>query len=112
MTSRFRTIQENDSVPLGRSLTVVLFSVLVGGAAVGASVLLSGARIPKPSFAPPSSAPTSMPEQSLIERTARGAHLHSAQRAALERYAWVDRDAGIVSIPIDRAIELKAEKEP
>jgi hypothetical protein len=36
--------------------------------------------------------------------------LHRDEDAALGRYGWVDRKAGIVRIPIDRAIELVAEK--
>jgi hypothetical protein len=36
--------------------------------------------------------------------------LHSHEEATLERYGWVDRKAGVVRIPIERAIELVAEK--
>jgi hypothetical protein len=32
------------------------------------------------------------------------------RRAPLSEYGWVDRDAGIVRIPIDRAIDLLAER--
>lgn len=32
------------------------------------------------------------------------------QREALSNYGWVDRDAGIVEIPIDRAMELVSEE--
>ena len=40
-------------------------------------------------------------------RTARAApSLARRQRARLERYEWVDRDAGVVAIPVDRAIDL------
>lgn len=28
------------------------------------------------------------------------------QRQRLERYAWIDREAGAVAVPIDRAVEL------
>ncbi|MCS6953361.1 MAG: hypothetical protein RMK57_02685 [Bryobacterales bacterium] len=33
-----------------------------------------------------------------------------AEAALLNSYGWVDRDAGIVRIPIDRAMELLAER--
>jgi hypothetical protein len=33
-----------------------------------------------------------------------------AQQAELNRYAWVDRQKGVVAIPIDRAIELVAQR--
>jgi hypothetical protein len=36
--------------------------------------------------------------------------LHRDEDLALSRYEWVDRKAGVVRIPIDRAIELVAEK--
>jgi hypothetical protein len=45
--------------------------------------------------------------------TAEGQEL-SAYRAAAERrlnsYAWIDRQAGVVSIPIDRAMDLVAQR--
>ena len=101
MNSRTRLLQEDDRVPLGRALLVALFSVLVSAGAVGVSAV-----------AFPSPSTTSMPEQSLIERTARGIRLREAQRAELDKYEWVDRDAGLVSIPVERAIDLAAEGEP
>jgi len=36
--------------------------------------------------------------------------LHAAEDAALGRYGWADREAGVVRIPIERAIDLVAEK--
>jgi hypothetical protein len=36
--------------------------------------------------------------------------MEAAESEVLESYDWVDRDAGIVRIPIDRAIELLAER--
>jgi hypothetical protein len=34
----------------------------------------------------------------------------AAQHAKLDSYAWVDRNAGVVRIPIERAIELMASR--
>jgi DNA-binding GntR family transcriptional regulator len=34
----------------------------------------------------------------------------AAETAILHSYGWVDRDAGIVRIPIERAIEILAER--
>jgi hypothetical protein len=34
----------------------------------------------------------------------------AAENATLHSYRWVDRDAGVVGIPIDRAIAILAEK--
>jgi hypothetical protein len=36
--------------------------------------------------------------------------LRRTENAALSSYGWVDRKAGVVRIPIDRAIDLVAEK--
>jgi len=35
---------------------------------------------------------------------------HAAQQQALESYAWEDRQAGIVRVPIERAMDLLLEK--
>jgi hypothetical protein len=37
--------------------------------------------------------------------------LRAAEEAALNSYGWVDKDAGIVKIPVDRAMEILAKKE-
>jgi len=36
--------------------------------------------------------------------------LRASERAQLEGYGWVDRDAGTVHIPIDRAMSLLAQR--
>jgi hypothetical protein len=38
------------------------------------------------------------------------AKLRAYEESMLERYSWVDRDKGIVRIPIDRAIEITAQR--
>jgi hypothetical protein len=47
-----------------------------------------------------------MTEQTPIARTERGLALRAAQRERLEHYGWIDRDAGIAYIPIDRAMDV------
>ena len=37
-------------------------------------------------------------------------NLRKAEAAVLNSYGWVDRKAGIVRIPIDRAMEVRAER--
>lgn len=49
-------------------------------------------------------------EQSLITDTRRGAALRDEQEASLHRWSWIDRDAGVVQMPIDRAMELLEER--
>ncbi len=41
---------------------------------------------------------------------AENARSAAAERAILESYAWIDRDAGIVRIPVERALELVLEE--
>lgn len=53
--------------------------------------------------APPAPRNESEPETALNDYLAR-------QKAALSGYAWVDRGKGVVSIPIDRAMEIIAAK--
>ena len=36
--------------------------------------------------------------------------LRAAEEAALQSYGWVDRDAAIARIPVDRAIDIVAER--
>ena len=110
MTSPLRMLQENDRVPLRGALLIALSAVLVSAGAVGVSVLLAGSRPSAARVSGPSASATSMPEQSLIERTERGLDLRRAQQREFERYEWVDGDAGIVRIPIERAIDLAAER--
>lgn len=43
---------------------------------------------------------------SLFAHPADGERLAAEQRARLGRYAWVDRDAGVVRVPIDVALTL------
>ena len=68
---------------------------------------------PDAAVTPSSPGPAADPlERSLVERTRGGLDLRARQRAALESYGWVDRDAGVARIPIDRAIDLTVERAP
>ena len=48
-------------------------------------------------------------EQQLFESATRGVRDREARKKALESYGWVDRKAGVVHIPIERAMELTAK---
>ncbi len=41
-----------------------------------------------------------------IRDTADGERRHAAERRALESYGWVDRERGVVHVPIDAAIDM------
>jgi hypothetical protein len=49
-------------------------------------------------------------DRSSIEDHAVGLELRARQRRELSRYGWVDREQGVVEIPIERAMELIVEE--
>jgi hypothetical protein len=52
-----------------------------------------------------------MPEPRLqIDAPNELRQLRAAEEAALNSYGWADKDAGIVKIPIERAMEILAKK--
>jgi hypothetical protein len=53
-------------------------------------------------------------EQTPAWGPARGLEKQRKEREELGRYRWIDRDAGLVAIPIERAMELfeQRQKEP
>ncbi len=51
-------------------------------------------------------------EQTLVLHTARGVELRDRQRASLSRWEWIDRDGGVIQIPIDVAIDMLAASPP
>ena len=48
-------------------------------------------------------------EQQLFESSTRGERDRAARKERLGSYGWIDRKAGIVRLPIDRAMELSAQ---
>ena len=58
-------------------------------------------------LAPIDAPPAAMPSPPLQREPSRDlAALRAEKRAILDEYAWIDRDKGIVRIPIDRAMSL------
>jgi hypothetical protein len=113
----FAPEQAADHLPQRRLVAVGAASVVILLVAIAAAGLLL--RVDRPDHgratAPlPARAPDEIGhvEQSLVESTRRGLDLQDRQRAALGRYGWVDRDAGIARIPIERAIDLTLERSP
>jgi len=46
----------------------------------------------------------------LINQTLDMQEFRASQQSVLDSYGWVDRDHGVVRIPIDRAIDLLAQR--
>jgi hypothetical protein len=49
-------------------------------------------------------------EFSLFDLEARGVEKRARDRARLDQLGWVDRDAGVVHVPIDLAMELTVDR--
>jgi hypothetical protein len=84
-------------------ISVVVANAVGGGAAERVSSNARAGTRPLP-------ATVGTVEQSLVRETARGVTQRTEQTAALERWGWVDRDAGVATIPIDRAIDVVVER--
>ena len=83
--------------------------VLIIVTAAAAFALLNGFRIPVPAIRPVSAAEGSAPVAALQSTPQEDLRAYRrAKAAALEGYHWIDRDAGVVQIPIERAMELLA----
>lgn len=51
-------------------------------------------------------------ELTLFDTLPRPLSAYAVKRVWLRSYGWIDRDRGLVHIPIERAIELYLEREP
>jgi len=91
----------------GVGLVVALACAFAAAQMLHHSQVRAGATTPIPAA---EVRPSSL-EQSLIEHAERGLELHADQKKRLAQYGWVDRRAGIVKIPIERAMELRLEEE-
>lgn len=100
-----------------------IFGVLAGlallvavsfGAMFGLSAFLksrSVARDPEPLPVAEANQPRPRPRAALqTDPVADMTKFAKEEEAALSAYAWVDRSAGVVRIPVDRAIEIVAER--
>ena len=103
----FEVRQEPDHIGARRLSWIATGALLVGALGVLGSVLLGNFR-PRVLVAPPPPGPTvGMLELTPIGSTERGLALRRAQQQQLERYRYVDRDAGLAEIPVERAMDLK-----
>jgi hypothetical protein len=124
-----KVIQEPDRVPGNRVLAALAGVVVFTIAGVLAAYLIADRRATELANAPrvvpylapapqatPAAVPGQMPEeinqieQVLFVDRAPGLEERRAERAMLGRYGWVDRQAGLVRIPIERAMELYVQQ--
>ncbi|HEY3668448.1 MAG TPA: hypothetical protein VGL19_20745 [Polyangiaceae bacterium] len=112
MTEPESVRQEPDLVPGRRLLSLAGGAVFVSALGVLVSWrMLSDSPASHPPVRLISSAAFApgTPERTPIDTTERGLTLRAEQLKQLARYGWADRDAGIARIPIERAIDLRAE---
>jgi hypothetical protein len=115
----FAVHQEEDVVASGRLVRIGVVSVVIGATGVLVAGILLAVRVGAvtPSLAGPqgpraAGRTISGVEQTPIRDARVGEDLRDAQRRDLETWGWVDRDAGIVRIPIGRAMDLVAKGTP
>lgn len=120
MTFRFRrpdVRQEEDVLPAGRLLAAVGAAIAVGGILVAMAGLLvarSTAEL-RPSGEFPEKFIPAMADAEDLEMTlfafpGQGTALAEAKRAEISTFRWVDRERGVVAIPIDVAMEIVARE--
>ena len=113
----FPVRQEEDRVASDRLFRIGIVSLLVGATGVffAGAILLSQVGALQPSAAGPHGprrAPRALSEveQTPIWDTRVGLDLREKQRQELDRWGWVDREAGVARIPIDRAMDIVARE--
>lgn len=113
----FDVHQEDDQVATKSVIHVALVGILTGAVGVFcAGVILVASmgalwpRVAGPEGTRPSGPEISRIEQTPIRDTRRGLDLREAQETELQRWSWIDRSAGVATIPIDTAIDVVVER--
>jgi hypothetical protein len=105
--------QEPDRLHQRKLVVVTTMSIAIFAMATASAWFLLAATSTAPSAGgkppPPAPAQIGTVETTLIDVTERGVKLRADERQALDRYGWVDRDAGLARIPIERAMDMVAE---
>lgn len=116
--SHERPRQQNDVLAGSKLVGVLVATVAFSLLCIGVATLLlrareqalhPGARWPDRHLNPPHT--VQGVRQHLFRDYDEAYLLHEAQRRALDHYQWVDRKAGTVTIPIERAYELLLSEE-
>ena len=105
--------QEDDDVPRWKVLAALLATRVIGAIFIAAAVSLNAARIAelRPSGFFPERwlgprRPVGRVRQDVFGEHRLGPTLAARKEQELGSYGWVDRDRGVVRIPIDRAMDL------
>lgn len=109
--------QENEHIGVGLTLSVTIWVVVFGSILSIVAGLVLAARSRSLGHAPAASAPArpdaevSNVRAELFSYPGAAERLKADQLHALQGFGWVDRDRGVVRIPIDVAMDLES-KEP
>ncbi len=111
----FEVAQEDDAVAARKVSAVMVTGVVVTVLAVAiAGWILAATRAGLPwheaATAPVAPRQIARIHQTPIERTRHGLDLRERQRRSLEEYRWLDRERGIVQIPIERAMQIVVDE--
>jgi hypothetical protein len=113
----FEVHQELDEVRTRALVAIGIASIVVGTigvffAGVIVSLVVGSLRPDQAPRGGPAAVPRTLSgiEQTPIWQTSAGEDLRDRQRRELERWSWVDRNAGVANIPIDRAMDLVVEE--
>ena len=104
-------LQERDHVDGGPIAKIMIGLIAIGVAAIAVAAVLMG-HGPERSAARTAPRTIGSIEQTQITTTAAGLELHDRQRESLETWRWVDRDAGVAAIPIERAMQIVSGGAP
>ncbi len=112
MSAGFEVRQAEDRVQSGRAIAVGIAGVIITVLALFIAHWLAPEATARPHLSRVPLAPREIGilEQPLFDLSARGNDVRREQQRTLGSYGWIDRDAGIARIPIDRAIDLYLEK--
>jgi hypothetical protein len=97
--------------PLAISVGLITLASVIGLMA-STCILRTSERGRDLGASPPSATPAQVgtAETTLFVATERGLTQRAQQRASLEIYGWVDRDAGRARIPIERAMGIVVDR--
>lgn len=84
------------------SFAVTLIAAIGGFAIFGLILLVA--------YLPNKAAPAGDGVRTPEQRKAALAELHGKEQTAATTYAWIDKDKGVVRLPLDRAIELTIQE--
>jgi hypothetical protein len=112
--------QETTDLPFRRLFRILVVSIVVTAASVSVAAwllpLFGGTFFRSDEMTVPMPPPASKLGiyYDGIRYTADGVHRFEADRRWIDSYGWVDRDEGIVHVPIDTAIDmvLKEGRQP